>query len=137
MKQVIVFTCLGLLLGGCGKKSSPTAASDGSQQPQTSESTSAAASPNEAPVQSDTGKPLPPPTPTVLANTENTVRASVDGTVDPFLTSQLQIFISQNRRLPQSFNEFARQRLDSMPAPPAGMKWVIDSTDSQVKAVPR
>ena len=63
--------------------------------------------------------------------------ASVNGQVDPFLTSQLQIFISRNGRMPQSFTEFARQRLDSMPVAPAGMKFVIDSADSRVKIIPK
>jgi hypothetical protein len=82
-------------------------------------------------------KPLPPPPAVVAANADNYVRANVTGQPDPFLTQQLRGFISKYGRLPESFAEFKRQSLDSMPTPPEGTKWVIDSSDSQVKSVPR
>jgi hypothetical protein len=43
--------------------------------------------------------------------------------------------VEQKKRLPQSFAEFATVRLDSIPRPPAGKKWVIDTDSFEVKAV--
>jgi hypothetical protein len=63
------------------------------------------------------------------------LRPAVIGDVDPFLTSQLRDFVSKQGRLPESFSEFATLRLDSIPRPPAGKKWVIDVAGMQVKAV--
>jgi hypothetical protein len=80
-------------------------------------------------------KPLPPPPATVSARAENYVLQSVAGEVDPSLSAQLRNFVQQKHRLPESFAEFATTRLDSIPRPPAGKKWVIDATDLQVKAV--
>jgi hypothetical protein len=59
------------------------------------------------------------------------------GDVDPYLTSQLKIFIQQKQRMPNSFTEFAHARLDSIPRPPEGKKWVIDGGAQQVKAAAR
>jgi hypothetical protein len=72
----------------------------------------------------------------VAANAENSVRENVAGEVDQFLTSQLRTFVQEKGRLPASFAEFAKARLDSIPRPPAGTKWVIDAPSQQVKAVP-
>jgi hypothetical protein len=64
------------------------------------------------------------------------VRQAVTGDVDAFLTAELNNFIQQKKRLPESFAEFATLRLDSIPRPPENKKWVIDASDLQVKAVP-
>ena len=72
----------------------------------------------------------------VAARADNYVRQNVDGQVDAFLTEQLQTFIQQKHRFPDSFAEFALMRLDSVPRPPEGKRWVIDSASLQVKAVP-
>jgi len=122
-----------LITLGCHKKQ-PATAADTAQNPETA-SASTLSGQSQAPV--DPAKALPPPSPTVAANADNSVQANVSGQADPFLTSQLQIFISKNGRMPNSFTEFARQRLDSMPVPPAGTKWAIDTAVSQVKAVPK
>ncbi len=63
------------------------------------------------------------------------MRETLNGEVNPFLTGQLQIFVQQKGRLPQSFNEFANARLDSIPRPPAGKSWAIDSSSSEIKAI--
>ena len=68
----------------------------------------------------------PPATPTTKP---------LDGQVDPFLTQQLRAFVQQKGRLPADFGELARTSLDSRPRAPAGMKWVIDPTTQEVKAV--
>jgi hypothetical protein len=66
---------------------------------------------------------------------ENAVRETADGEVNPSLTRQLQIFVQETGRLPQSFIEFANARLDGIPRPPGGKKWAIDSRSTEVKAV--
>ena len=71
----------------------------------------------------------------VATTPDNTVQQAVVGDVDPFLTSQLQIFVQQKQRMPNSFSELAHTRLDSTPTPPAGKKWAIDNSTGQVKAV--
>ena len=83
----------------------------------------------------DTSPGAFPPSPTVAARAENGLGLNVEGETDPFLTAELQNFIQQKNRLPVSFAEFAGLRLDSIPRPPAGKKWVIDRADLQVKAV--
>jgi hypothetical protein len=79
-------------------------------------------------------KPLPPPPPAVKAFTQNAPAENVVGDVDPFLTQQLRIFIRDKGRMPQSFAELAGTRLDSIPNPPLGKKWVIDNATKEVKA---
>jgi hypothetical protein len=86
---------------------------------------------------SDPASPPPPvPTPSVASRSENNLQQNASGEVNGFLTQQLGIFIQQKGRLPVNFAEFARARLDGVPRPPAGMKWVIDGATRQVKAVP-
>jgi hypothetical protein len=57
------------------------------------------------------------------------------GEVDASLTMELRNFVQAKGRLPQSFGEFVNVRLDSIPSPPEGKKWVIDTANLQVKAV--
>jgi hypothetical protein len=76
-----------------------------------------------------------PLVPGIAARTDNAVHDSVNGEVNAFLTRQLRVFVQQKGRLPSSFNEFARTRLDSIPRPPAGKKWAIDATTGEVKAM--
>jgi hypothetical protein len=78
---------------------------------------------------------LPPPPKYVAATAQNAPAQNVAGEVNVFLTEQLRIFLRDKRRLPESFAELARTRLDSVPRPPEGRKWVIDSATTQVKAV--
>jgi len=59
---------------------------------------------------------------------------NVTGQVNAFLTGQLRIFIREKGRMPESFAELARVRLDSVPRPPEGKKWVIDTATKEVKA---
>ena len=71
----------------------------------------------------------------ITAHAQNEPAQNVVGEVHPFLTQQLQIFVQQKGRMPQSFAELAGVRLDSVPSAPAGKKWVIDTASVQVKAV--
>jgi hypothetical protein len=77
----------------------------------------------------------PPPT-YVTATAENALTENAAGEPDPFLTQQLRLFMQEKSRMPESFTELARARLDSVPRPPEGKKWVIDTATQQVKAVP-
>jgi hypothetical protein len=130
---IIVFStrvCLliALFAAGCHKSDAPAG-----QQPASATDNSVAPAP-----ETSGAAPLPPPpapNPNVTARTENAVQANVTGEVSESLTQQLRIFIQEQGRLPQSFAEFARARLDNVPRPPPGTKWVIDSTSQQVKAV--
>jgi type IV secretory pathway VirB10-like protein len=81
------------------------------------------------------GAPLPPPPKYVETTARNAPEQNVAGEVHPFLTQQLRIFVREKGRLPESFAELARARLDSVPRPPAGKKWVIDAASREVKAV--
>ena len=120
---------MALLATGCHKSDAPA----GQQTAPVADTT-----PTPAPDSSGVAPapPSPAPNPNVTARTENAVQANVTGEVNEFLTQQLRIFIQQQGRLPQSFAEFARARLDNVPKPPPGTKWVIDSTSQQVEAVP-
>ena len=109
----IAFACV--VVTGCGKGKEPRAA----------DVSSAASRPD---------KSLPPPPPAVKAFTQNAPAENVVGDVDPFLTQQLRIFIREKGRMPQSFAELASTRLDSIPNPPLGKKWVIDNATKEVKA---
>ena len=59
----------------------------------------------------------------------------IQGIVDPFLTTQLRVFIQQNGRLPESFGEFAGARLDSVPRLSRGLAFAIDPATHEVKIV--
>jgi len=83
-----------------------------------------------------------PPAPTAATPTNETSATSataatkpLDGQVDPFLTQQRRAYVQQKGRLPADFRELARTSLDSVPRAPAGMKWAIDPTTREVKAV--
>jgi hypothetical protein len=133
----VVLACATLVCG-CGKKNEPVSEAPKpeaapARQAEAGADTALDATPsNVSPVAE---KPLPPPPPAVAARADNVLRPAVIGDVDPFLTSQLRDFVSKQGRLPESFSEFATLRLDSIPRPPAGKKWVIDVAGMQVKAV--
>jgi hypothetical protein len=91
--------------------------------------------PNGSPASAaQAGSPQTPPPAYIASQAENSVQANVAGVADAFLSSQLRIFVKDKGRLPQSFTEFARTRLDSVPRAPEGSKWVIDSTTMEIKA---
>jgi hypothetical protein len=60
---------------------------------------------------------------------------SIEGVVDPFLTSQLRIFVQEKGRLPETFAEFAGARLDSVPRLAKGLRFAIDPATQEVKIV--
>ena len=81
-----------------------------------------------------TTAPLQPPPNYVAATARNAPEQNVAGEINAFLTEQLRIFIREKGRLPESFTELARARLDSVPRPPDGKRWVIDASSREVKA---
>ena len=74
---------------------------------------------------------MPPPTATQAPR----VNEALVGAVHPFMTQQLRIFIQQKGRMPKDFSEFASARMDSVPRPPEGMKYVIDTATTEIKVV--
>lgn len=116
MKRAALVAVAVLMIFGCSKKQAP---------PVTGTPTSGEAAP---------GAPAPPPPKYVTASAQNAPAENVAGEVNAFLTEQLRIFIREKGRLPESFAELARVRLDSVPRPPEGKKWVIDTTTKEVKA---
>ena len=121
---LLVTICVGVL-AGCKKEEASSPAGNPS-----------ATAPNAKPAQSGTpaagaGQPAPN---YITAQAQNEPGQNVVGEVHPFLTQQLQIFVQQKGRMPQSFAELAGARLDSIPSAPAGKKWVIDTASVQVKA---
>lgn len=111
MKYATLFTVIVLALSACSKK-------------------------QEAPASQNPGEPTagaPPPS-YVTAAAQNAPAENVAGEVNAFLTEQLRIFIREKGRMPVDFAELARTRLDSIPGPPQGKKWVIDNATKEVKA---
>jgi len=119
MNCTVLLAVAALALSGCSKQPEPP-------------SGTAEQKPSEAPA----AAPLPPPPNYVAATARNAPEQNVAGVVNPFLTEQLRIFIRERGRLPESFAELARARLDSVPRPPEGRKWVIDAATREVKAAP-
>src|SRR6185503_16454297 len=113
MKSAAILAVGVLMLFGCGKKSEPAT------QPRSSE----------------TPAPGAPPPKYVTAAAQNAPAENVSGEVNAFLTEQLRIFIREKGRAPSDFAELARARLDSVPRPPEGKKWVIDNATKEVKTV--
>ena len=114
MHCAALFAATALALLGCSKQPEPPAGG-AAQKP---------------------GEPAAGPSPNyVTATAQNALAENVTGEVNTFLTEQLRIFIREKRRMPESFAELARVRLDSVPRPPQGTKWVIDKATQQVKAV--
>jgi len=136
-KPTLVLVCAGLLMG-CHKKAAPVESAPAPAPAETSTATpeTTPAPYQSFPVASQPPKALPPPPPTVAARAENYVRENVPGTPDAFLSAELRNFVQLKHRLPDSFSEFATVRLDSIPRPPEGKKWVIDTATLQVKSVP-
>jgi hypothetical protein len=137
MKPTPLIAGLSVLIAGCHQKTPSDAG------PPTTATTSPAAEARVAgqsgansPVPGAGTKPLPAPPPAVAGRADNYLRENVAGDPDPFLTGQLRTFIEQKHRMPESFAEFAMSRLDSIPRPPEGKKWVIDIAALQVKASP-
>ena len=77
------------------------------------------------------------PVPQAASLQASSVDEALVGAVHTFMTAQLRKFIEEKGRIPKDFSEFASSRMDSVPRPPAGMKFVIDETTQEVKVVRR
>ncbi len=126
LAALLAIACI--LGNGCRKKAAPAASTS-----ESAAATNALAEGEGGPVAPP--EPAQPPLHEVLARADDQSRQAVVGDVDLFLTAELQKFIQQKNRMPASFSEFVRARLDSVPRPPAGKRWVIDAASLEVKAV--
>jgi hypothetical protein len=122
---LIVVALLTITFAGCGKKPqlAPTAQAAGPAD-QNSAAEPAAAQ-ESANVQSAAQPAASAPDPSNVS--------TINGVVDPRLTTQLRIFIQEKGRMPESFAEFAGARLDSVPRLAPGLRFAIDPTTQEVK----
>ena len=143
MKQLTILSLIAAVaLAGCKKKETASAETSSPAPPAEAAAPTSPPAEGAAPqeesiriVTTAKPKPIPPPPQYITVRAENNVQQGVSGKVDMFLTEQLHIFIQKNHRMPESFHEFVNTRLDSIPRPPEGTKWVIDTAAMQVKAV--
>ena len=132
--QVVVL-CLSALCG-CGRKNDSSAVGSSEPSPEqaaqieaqflipTNDSSSTlAAAPSPAKRAQNAQQPAKP------------IQERLQGAIHAQLTIHLRMFIEKNGRMPDTFSEFANSAMDSVPAAPEGMKFVIDPTDRTVKAV--
>jgi hypothetical protein len=139
---IVVVTAAVVAFAGCKKKepaaaetTPPTPPAEAAQATPPAEGATPAEAESLRIVETAKPKPVAPPPAYINVRAENNLRQNVSGQVDMALTSQLHIFIQKNHRMPESFHEFVNTRLDSIPRPPEGTKWVIDTAAMQVKAV--
>jgi hypothetical protein len=125
----IALLAAALVAMGCHKKAAPAGTATESSSVTNAAEGELANGPVAPP------EPPQPPPREVLARADDKAHQAVVGEVDAFLTAQLRAFIQQKNRMPASFSEFTRARLDTVPRPPAGKKWVIDTESLEVKAV--
>src|SRR5260370_34887415 len=129
--RALWFPLIAFIFAGCHKADIAGQPQSASVAPNGKSSAATAQRADVSQIATTTG----PLAPGVGTRAENTVRETVEGDVNPFLTDQLRIFVQQQGRLPRTFTEFVRARLDSTPRPPAGKMWAIDSGSSRIKPV--
>jgi hypothetical protein len=116
----VLFVLCASLLGGCKKK--PEAAAQVEEE-------KAALPPEEtAKIEAQL---IAPPTAKVNAP----IQERLQGAIHAELTMRLNMFVEKYGRMPEGLYEFSNMAMDSMPAAPPGMKYVIDPADRTVKAV--
>ncbi len=132
-----------IVAASCGKKE--PAAPEPIQASPASETAAAPDSPAANPVNREAPGPARPTKSSTTAKTAPSAVApaapavenndALVGAVHAFMTVQLRKFIEEKGRLPKDFSEFASARMDSVPRPPEGLKYVIDANLQQVKVV--
>ena len=151
--KVLMLALIALLSGaGCGKKATPDKAKAESQptaaapaeQPAAEPVANQPAAPAErvsmrtlapregAEAPSPAAAPAPAErvaTPTVPAQSEQDVLVQTSAE----LTRMLQEFVREEKRMPNSFEEMAARKMDTMPLTPKGTKWVINSANKTVE----
>ena len=123
------------LVVGCGKRP-PQAGEAAAIDSPAKNSATAPSVPGEPPPEVR-ARTVSRPAPEIQSRTANVIREGVVGVVEPSMTAQLQAFVAQKGRMPDNFAEIANTRLDTVPRPPEGMRWVIDGATAEVKAVPK
>jgi hypothetical protein len=117
-----------LWLAGCGAKQASAPATQAEPQGGVAADGAASEAPSTVTRQGSLPAPIERGAPAADVQT-------VEGIVDPFLTSQLRIFIRDKGRLPESFAELAGARLDSVPRLAKGLRFAIDPSTQEVKIV--
>lgn len=127
MKFVAILLALTLWATGCGQSEQEGAGSEaaGGAEPTANVGGPAA----------NGGSTVRPPAPAAAKPGQQPGKtlAGVQGPVHQFMTEQLRIFVAQKGRMPENFAEFANTRMDSVPRPPSGFHWAIDSSTTEVK----
>ena len=121
--MIAMVVCLSV---GCGK-SKPPAPKTAAETTASPAETTPSPQPSQAPAPRQSSAP-PPSQPAGPSG-------ALVGPVHPFMTQQLQIFVQQRGRMPNSFAEFIQTRMDSVPRAPDGFQFAIDQTTMEVKLV--
>jgi hypothetical protein len=144
LARIFSACALFILFVGCGKKETPPTPAP--SKPESASVSSLLGGQSAAP--SAPGQP--PPAPAAAATPQSAPTAPPNQTPAPeveepltgpyalersFMTEQLHVFVTQFKRMPKDFNEFAANRLDGAPQPPAGQKWAIDQVNRKIIAV--
>jgi hypothetical protein len=119
--SISILVLLALLPSGCSKKDAATL----SQKAE-----AAAPLPPEEALKIE-AQFVPPPKQASAA----TIEERLNGAVHPGLTAVLQAFVATHGRMPESIYELSNSGVDSIPALPLTMKFVIDPADKTVKVV--
>lgn len=136
---------------GCGKKATPDKtqadAQPAAESPAEQPATEAVASQPSAPAERVSMRTLAPregaadaaPAAPAPAQAMTAITAQPQSEQDVLvqtsseLTRMLQEFIREEKRLPNSFEEMAARKMDTMPLTPKGTKWVINSANKTVE----
>jgi len=116
----------GLLLAGCGKKSS--AGGDAAAVA----ASNAPSDPSQPPAHPNAQAPTPAPAEPIVVPTDNNYAP-----VLAQLTQALRKYYFERRQVPKSFEEFAATGVVQVPPPPSGKKFAIDNRKLEVILVNR
>jgi len=139
-RQFILLLVCWTTLCGCSRKDQ--SASEAGPQPTPEQAAQIEAEyvlPASQPAAAAPGSPQPAPQQPQPAQSvavaQQPIQQRLSGAIHAKLTIQLRQYIEKNGQMPGSFAEFANSAMDSAPAAPDGMKFVIDPADRTVKAV--
>jgi predicted small lipoprotein YifL len=138
-KWFILLLALCGVLSGCGKKQAPPAQPTPEQAAQIESEiipppNNPATPVPRASVRTAQGQPAA--SAPAVQQAVVPIQQRINGAIHAQLTVQLRMYMEKNGgRMPQSFSEFAFRNMDTVPAVPEGMKYVIDPVDRTVKVV--
>jgi hypothetical protein len=118
----LISVAVGLLLAGCGKNNS----SPHPQGTNTSQTTNTTSSAQPAPSSAD-----------YLGTLMRADKSAVKTIDVSYLNEAVQLFNTQEGRLPKDLNELVPNYVGKLPATPYGTKLDYDSNTGQVKVVPQ